>query len=582
MSNDHFVVGDNPSALFSLKVHRGEGMCLLAMDWKGSPPPSNFVGFAIEYSPPARDDLFPVKNRIAFPGRSKKVSAGKAPEQYSSTEAPFQTFRWTHFSRASGTQGKFTYVVTPMFMNAEAVLYKGARQSVKIDLGSETMPNKLNIAFTRGYVSSQSFVDKFDGDEGLRKLIPPSADEGLDFIPTHSKAAEAYRWMGLEARDEILTLLDDAHADGADTMVVAFELNLPEVLERLEKIGPKLRIIIDDSSNLRKNKNGQMTGTDKAAPESPESRSAARLKAAGAQVQRQHMSSLQHNKMIIVDGPTVKKVVLGSTNFSWRGFFVQANNLIMVRGAAIVAQQVGAFDAYWGGTTASFSKSAAADWRSLGVSGLDANISMSPHSSTHSTQKSIAAEIDRAKGSLFYSLAFLSQTKGPVTEAIKHAAARADLFVYGMADKPTGFSLMQPGGNPVTMSPASLGAGLPEPFRSEAKGGSGVKMHHKFVVIDFNMPDARVYSGSYNFSAPADTKNGENLLLIRDPKIATSYMVEALRLFDSYQFRQAMKEAKQSGEPKTLKFPPKDAATKPWWDKFYSDPIRIRDRALFA
>lgn len=38
-------------------------------------------------------------------------------------------------------------------------------------------------------------------------------------------------------------------------------------------------------------------------------------------------------------------------------------------------------------------------------------------------------------------------------------------------------------------------------------------MHHKFPVVDFDKPTARVYLGSYNLSVPADTKNGENLLL---------------------------------------------------------------------
>ena len=41
-------------------------------------------------------------------------------------------------------------------------------------------------------------------------------------------------------------------------------------------------------------------------------------------------------------------------------------------------------------------------------------------------------------------------------------------------------------------------------------------MHHKFVVIDFDKPTARVYMGSYNFSKPADNQNGENLLRIKD------------------------------------------------------------------
>ena len=50
---------------------------------------------------------------------------------------------------------------------------------------------------------------------------------------------------------------------------------------------------------------------------------------------------------------------------------------------------------------------------------------------------------------------------------------------------------------------------LPEPFKSEPTGlagNVGTRMHHKFVVIDFDKPTARVYLGSYNFSIPADTQ----------------------------------------------------------------------------
>ena len=43
------ITGTNPAALFTLKVHRGEGMVLLAMNWKAGTPSKDFVGFAIEY-----------------------------------------------------------------------------------------------------------------------------------------------------------------------------------------------------------------------------------------------------------------------------------------------------------------------------------------------------------------------------------------------------------------------------------------------------------------------------------------------------------------------------------------------------
>ena len=41
------VTGKNAAALFSLKAYRGEGMALLAMNWKKGTPPDDFVGFAI-------------------------------------------------------------------------------------------------------------------------------------------------------------------------------------------------------------------------------------------------------------------------------------------------------------------------------------------------------------------------------------------------------------------------------------------------------------------------------------------------------------------------------------------------------
>ncbi len=590
MAGSPFVEGKVASAPFTLKIHRGEGMVLLAMNWKNGKPPADFVGFSIEYREPGGTKFWPVKNRLHFRGRSKPAKQGQAPEQYPSTEAPFQTFRWVHFPRLADTPGKFTYRVTPKFMNDEDVLAAGVAQEAQLEIYSETEPGKYNIAFTRGYVSSQAFVDKFGGAEGLAKLIPKDADEGNEFKSTHKKASDAYRWMGFEARERIVKLLDDAAADGADVMVVAYELNLPELIDRLAAIGPKLRIILDDSSNRRKKKDGTFTGKDKSKPDSAESKAAALLAAAGAQVRRQHMGGLQHNKMMIVDGPHMKRVVLGSTNFSWRGFYVQSNNAIILCGKGAVDQQREAFEAYWNGTAPTFVKSPPAAWRPVNVTGLKADISMCPHNAANSTQKGIAQDVDSAGSSLLYSLAFLNQTSGDVTEAVKRAVNRNDLFVYGVSDKRTAIVLQQPDGNPAPVFAASLAKGLPEPFRSEATGGSGVKMHHKFIVIDFDKPSARVYAGSYNFSKPADRNNGENLLLIRDRKVATAYMVEALRIFDAYQFRvsfgpkpkTAAGQPKPKRKPKELKKPPREAGELPWWDKFWSVPIKRRDREMFA
>jgi chloramphenicol 3-O-phosphotransferase len=88
--------------------------------------------------------------------------------------------------------------------------------------------------------------------------------------------------------------------------------------------------------------------------------------------------------------------------------------------------------------------------------------------------------------------------------------------------------------------------------------------------------------GSYNFSIAADTSNGENLLLIRDRRIAVSYVVEAVRLFDHYHFRVVQMEAKEKRKKLQLAKPPRKPGEKTWWAEDYTNERKIRDRELFA
>src|SRR2546423_14833878 len=104
-SSDFQVTGSNGAALFTLKVHRGDGMALVAMNWKKGKPPQDFVGFAIEYKEPDGNKFFPVKNRLAFPTTGGGVDANALSTRLS----PIQMFRWTHFPRSAELSGKFVY-----------------------------------------------------------------------------------------------------------------------------------------------------------------------------------------------------------------------------------------------------------------------------------------------------------------------------------------------------------------------------------------------------------------------------------------------------------------------------------------
>lgn len=59
------------------------------------------------------------------------------------------------------------------------------------------------------------------------------------------------------------------------------------------------------------------------------------------------MGNLQHNKVLIVDGDRTKIAIGGSTNFSWRGLYVQNNNLVALQGAEPVRVFTTAFENYW-------------------------------------------------------------------------------------------------------------------------------------------------------------------------------------------------------------------------------------------
>src|SRR4051794_10654107 len=130
MPQDYQVHGASEKALFNLTVHRGEGMVLLAMDWKKGKPPLNFVGFAIEYKEPGGTAFFTVSNRLSFAGSEKESAALRL----SSLRSPIQKFRWVHFPRNAQKTGAFTYRVTPVFMNEHDELSYGDAQAAAIEL----------------------------------------------------------------------------------------------------------------------------------------------------------------------------------------------------------------------------------------------------------------------------------------------------------------------------------------------------------------------------------------------------------------------------------------------------------------
>ena len=93
---------------------------------------------------------------------------------------------------------------------------------------------------------------------------------------------------------------------------------------------------------------------------------------------------------------------------------------MILQGAGSVAPFKAAFDNYWSQKPSDFDGTASAEWSDLGLSGIDARVAFSPHSTSNAKLAALADDIGQnTTSSLLYSLAFLYQTKGPVRDAIK-------------------------------------------------------------------------------------------------------------------------------------------------------------------
>src|SRR5688572_2693839 len=198
MDTDFQVEGKNAAALFTLKLHRGDGMALVAMNWKKGRPPNDFVGFAIEYKEPGGEKFFALNNRLAFPAAADAVN----PNRLSTLLSPIQKFRWVHFPRNAEIPGEFTYRVTPVFMDATDRLSYGEAQTVAIALDRKS--TRLNsshsqISYAVSHRALHSFPTRRSSD-----LFPAAADAvNPNRLSTLLSPIQKFRWVHFPRNAEI-------------------------------------------------------------------------------------------------------------------------------------------------------------------------------------------------------------------------------------------------------------------------------------------------------------------------------------------------------------------------------------------
>jgi phosphatidylserine/phosphatidylglycerophosphate/cardiolipin synthase-like enzyme len=548
----------------------------------------DFVGFAIEVKSPGSPDFSFLRNRLAFSYPPDQPPDGF--KYFPTSESPLQTFRWIHFPQ-DPKPGAYRYRVTMMHMAADGILSAGFSTKGKITLFDETIPGILDIGFTRNIASSQAFVEKFPKVADRKRILPANADDGLSFDKSKAPAG-VYDWLGGKANALLDQVLDTAVADPAVTLdVMAFDLNEPGFFGKLETVArrgtaaiPALRILIDNSD-------------DHKPATCAESIAAAQLITAGASVVRHSFHGLQHNKVVILRrNGKAQLAVGGSTNFSYRGLFIQANNMLVYKAPEAVDLFQKAFEIAFAGKKAWDANPFHSVWHVLSPdAGTTQRLCFSPHKRESDLSLSpVAGAVEQATSSVLFAVAFLNQdTKGPVRKALDRLTLKP-LFSYGIANRDTGLELTKPDGSIGVVDFQALADNAPVPFTGEWSGGPGITIHHKFIVTDFNLPTAKVFAGSSNLSFSGEEGNGDHLVQISDSRVATAYAVEALRMFDHLHFRNKLAEdaakllAKLPAKPKVkpppiaLKKPPGPGETA-WFARAYQpDTQKFRDRLLFG
>jgi hypothetical protein len=592
----------------NVTVYAGDAKTLLAFNLTKRQA-RRLAGFTIEVRPQDKAPYY-LFNSLRFERPEKHAQDPQQPPN-SSLNAPLHKFRWVHVpgSFHQGLRpfyGKYTYVVTPRYFDAEGSLRPlESAKSTPIDVHVAPFASGvLDLAFTRGYVQSQAFVGHFGPKAHIRPdgkalLFDTAQVAGANAKGEQYTYRDEYRWLGFTAREKVFSLLEEVRKNKKLSLdVFAYDLNEPDIARALLALAKegRVRVVLDNAALHH--------STSKPLPEDDFEQQFTDVMKPPAAIKRGKFGRYAHDKVMVVrDAGGAKKVLTGSTNFSVTGFYVNANHVLVFNNAALAQTYADLFQQVWDSNIkrgaflkSRFSTSATT---APNVGNPPMQITFAPHSDEVAQEilngivDRINAESKRPKASgsvLFAVMSIDNKGDSPVWKKLRAIHADDRIFSFGISDSPDGISLYEPRrktGVLVTGKPVRTQ--LPPPFNQVPGIGSGHQIHHKFVVCGFNGPAPVVYCGSSNLALGGEEENGDNLLEIHDPDVVTAFAIEALSLVDHYQFLDRTAQGPNATAAHASRTEAAEQAgwflstTDRWTDKYF-DPADLHhvDRLLFG
>ncbi|MCB8985353.1 MAG: hypothetical protein H6659_16095 [Ardenticatenaceae bacterium] len=282
------------------------------------------------------------------------------------------------------------------------------------------------------------------------------------------------------------TIAADILAAQTQVDVAAFELNSEPIVNALidlEKRGIPVRVVTDTD-------NADQTSIN-------------RLRRNGISVVEDKRSGLMHDKFVVIDG---RILYTGSLNYTTNGVYCNNNNLVRIDSSRLAANYSAEMDEMYIDRRFGPDSPDNTPHEQLTIGGVQIE-------NYFGSEKEIAPIIARAVARAQNEILFLafSFTEDQIGEAM---LGRADAGVplrgvFETVGAESGFSYFPKMDTAVS------------PNVQVRLDGNPRVMHHKVIIIDRQT----VIFGSFNFSASANDRNDENILIVHDPTFA-NYFVE--------------------------------------------------------
>ncbi|RQT25712.1 phospholipase D-like domain-containing protein [Burkholderia contaminans] len=550
----------------SVRSYLSPTLVLLAFDWPDAASRSDFLGFAIRRTPGfwsadgktrAPDSWLP--NRLTFDGPAAHTQ-GDAPTD----QAPIQKFMWWDARIDPQDRGAaFRYDVYPVVGTPANLQVLDAQAGVCDVVLPAHIEDGIGTWFNRAVVSSQAFAKQV----AALGLAPNAA-------PSAAQALKLRTWLANDMEQVFAEMLDPASRAASAVYHLTDTL---WALPAFEAFGRQhgeasLAIVYDAHTTARKGK-----------PPLPSPNQPAVDALQGlATLAPRDKTHIMHDKFIVTDAsssavPT--RVLTGSANFTTEGLTEQANVLHAFDSPALAALYNDRAHALAGNPSIADTAKLSPGWSApMTIGRAQVRLAFSPEPAGQRTEiDTIVAAIAAAKHSVCFCL--FMPTDAALRDAC-FAAGDRGLMMFGLVNKinvgsATKADAGQQAGQRLDaatlanlelyhrnrdnhdvidaeyFSPATVPQGFEPELRlfpgEPAPAFPPVVIHHKFIVIDAEGANPVIYTGSANMSRNSEQYNDENLLEIRDQRIAAIYLAEFLRLYEHYRARALTINAKQHG-----------------------------------